>query len=65
MTFASEFPLAPDAGLFPGSHYGFVARNDGVIVGCPYDSRQVLFISPVTRRPVPLSTMTSPWVNKW
>lgn len=62
---ASEFPLAPDAGLFPGSHYGFVARNDGVIVGCPYDSRQVLFISPVTRRPVPLSTMTSPWVNKW
>lgn len=61
----SELPLPQDAGVFGNSHYGFTARRDGVIVACPYDSTQVLFIAPVTRRTVAARTMISPWLNKW
>lgn len=59
---------APDGGaapVFSSSHYGFVAREDGVIVGCPYDASSVLFLTPTTRRTVRREVMLSPWLNKW
>jgi hypothetical protein len=61
--------LAPDAGptgISQNSHYGLVAREDGIIVGCPYVAgKDVLFIVPNERRTVDISVMTSPWLNKW
>jgi hypothetical protein len=57
-----------DAGTLPifnGSHYGFVARDDGVIVGCPFSASYVLLLSPTTRRTVPREVMLSPWLDKW
>ncbi len=57
-----------DAGtkpVFNGSHYGFVAREDGVIVGCPFSASYVLLLTPTSRRTVPREVMLSPWLNKW
>jgi hypothetical protein len=57
--------VSATADVFPSSHYGFVAREDGTIIGCPYSSSHVLVLSPHTRRTVSNRIMTSPWLNKW
>jgi hypothetical protein len=56
---------SPRTEISSDSHYGFVAMNDGTIVGCPFFSPKVLFLTPTVRRVVSLRTMTSPWFNKW
>jgi hypothetical protein len=53
------------ASAFTNSHFGFVARSDGVLVGCPTDSSSILFIDPTGRRTVDAGIMTSPWLNKF
>ncbi|MDP1828294.1 MAG: hypothetical protein Q8L48_33800 [Archangium sp.] len=61
----SEVRLQADAGVSSNSHYGLVTMANGIIVGCPYSSTDVLFLVPHERRDVSLRAMTSPWLNKW
>ena len=63
--FVTEVPLATDGGIFQYSHYGLTTLPDGVIVGCPFESHDVLFIEPHERRNVDPRVMRSPWLNKW
>lgn len=54
-----------DAGFFLNSHFGLVARTDGILVACPYDSSSVVLISPAGKRVLSPEIMLSPWLNKW
>ncbi|MBL8919218.1 MAG: hypothetical protein JNJ54_10185 [Myxococcaceae bacterium] len=46
------------------THYGLTALADGRLVSCPYQSPHLLVLTPANRRTLPLSVMTSPWLNK-
>jgi hypothetical protein len=60
----NEVP-SPSAAIGNATHFGFVGRPDGVIVGCPDQSADIVFITPNVRRTVNIRTMTSPFINKW
>ncbi len=52
-------------GLSRYSHFGLVARADGTLVSCPYQSSKIFILRPTTRRTLPLDIMTAPWLDKW
>jgi hypothetical protein len=56
---------ATHPGLSRYSHFGLVARADGTLVACPYQSSKIFVLRPTTRRTLPIDIMASPWLNKW
>lgn len=59
------FARSPDAGFFPGSHFGLTAMPDGRLVSCGCRSASVLVLTPRYPRTVPVEVMSGPWLNKW